>query len=99
MRNRLVLLLAAMLGLSACNWGDGDTSRPKPDINTDTLAYTTKTIKERAADCGTKPDSTCTVVKITYPVFNGQVALNDSISHKLIMLFGGNNPDVKADTT
>jgi hypothetical protein len=87
MKNRLGLLLGTVLGLSACNWGDGDTSKPKPDINIDTLAYTTKTIKERAADCGTKPDSTCTVVKITYPVFNGQVALNDSITHRLINLF------------
>jgi hypothetical protein len=99
MKSRFGLLLGMMLGLSACNWGDGDTSKPKPDINTDTLAYTNKIIKERATDCGTKPDSTCTVVKITYPVFNGQPALNDSISHKLIMLFGGNNPDVKPDTT
>jgi hypothetical protein len=93
MKNRLGLLLGMLLGLSACNWGDGDTSKPKPDINTDTLSYTTKTIKERAADCGTKPDSICTVVKITYPVFNGQPALNDSITHRLINLFMSDKPN------
>jgi hypothetical protein len=93
MKSTLGLLLVMTLGLSACNWGDGDTSRPKPDTTTDTLTYTYKTIKERAIDCGTKPDSTCTVVKITYPVFTGQPVLNDSITHKLINLFMSEKPN------
>jgi hypothetical protein len=92
MKHRWSLLLTIMLGLSACNWGDS-TSKPKPDINTDTLAYAYKTLKERASDCGTRPDSACTVVKITYPVFNGQAALNDSVTHRLINLFMSEQPN------
>ncbi|MFD2146566.1 DUF3298 and DUF4163 domain-containing protein [Mucilaginibacter antarcticus] len=101
MKNRVrlfsMLLLTAALG--ACNWSNGNSGQAEPDITTDTLTYTTKIIKERANDCVNKADSACTVASITYPVFNGQQLLNNSIRHKLIMLFGGNNPDVKPDTS
>jgi hypothetical protein len=80
-----ILFLAIILGLSSCQWGV--PNNPRSRINTDTLVYTYKTIKQRAADCGNKPDSGCTVVKITYPVFNGQLALNDTVTHKLVNLF------------
>ena len=59
-------LLFIAFCLSACQW-----SRPvkKDEHNyfTDTLAYTSKNIHKRAADCGNKADSACTVVQITYP--------------------------------
>ncbi|GAA4102676.1 DUF3298 and DUF4163 domain-containing protein [Mucilaginibacter panaciglaebae] len=85
MKTRCFLLCGLLASLSSCNWGEKNTT--KPDINTDTLAYTYKTIKERASDCGNKPDTGCTVAKITYPVFNGQTMLNNSISSSLLNLF------------
>jgi len=85
MKTGYILVFGTILGLSACQWGDN--KKPKPDITTDTLTYSYKTIKQRAADCGNKPDSVCTVVKIKYPVISGQDQLNDSISHKLCNLF------------
>jgi hypothetical protein len=87
------LLLLAVLGLSSCQWGA--TKKPTPDaIFRDTLTYTEQTIHERAADCGSKADSGCTVVKIKYPVFKGKPTLNDSIKHKLLNIFMlGEKPD------
>lgn len=92
---KYLLFLGMMLVLGACKWGDGDTSKPKPDITTDTLTYTYKTIKEHADDCGDKPDSTCTVVKINYPIFEGQDTLNSLVSDKLINLFGADEPGIE----
>ncbi|MDB5002962.1 MAG: hypothetical protein JWQ34_1187 [Mucilaginibacter sp.] len=85
-----LLFLGTILGLSSCMWGDD--KKPKPDITTDTLTYVNKTIKERATDCGNKPDSGCTVVKISYPMFNGQDSLNEIVSYKLVNLFGADEP-------
>lgn len=53
----------------------------------DTLSYTYSIFKQRARDCGDKPDSECTVVNIKYPVFTNQKVLNDSVKRKLITLF------------
>jgi len=80
------VLCVLMLGLSACEWGT-PARKEHPDIFTDTVVYTVKTIHERAADCGNKPDSTCTVIKMKYPEFNGQPALNDTVKHKLLTVF------------
>jgi hypothetical protein len=85
MKVRGILFLAIAFGLSSCQWGK--PNNPKADTTKDTLAYTYKTIKERAADCGNKPDSGCTVVKIIYPIFNDQSTLNDTINYKLANLF------------
>jgi hypothetical protein len=74
-----------MAMLSACNWGKPPVT--KAAVNTDTLAYQYKTIKERASDCGTKPDSICTHVSIKYPEFAGQQKLNDTIAQKLMVMF------------
>lgn len=92
------ILLIALLGLSACHWGN-----PAKDETTgifkDTLTYTNKTIHERAADCGEKPDSTCTAVNITYPVFATKPVLNDTIKHKLLNMFMlGEKPDTSLKT-
>lgn len=97
MKTRLFLLCLLLVTLGSCNWGEKNTT--KPDITTDTLAYTYKTIKERASDCGNKPDTGCTVAQVKYPVFNGQAVLNDTINKKIIALFGYNNPDKKPDTS
>ncbi len=88
-----LLFFGAILGLSACQWGEHNNV--KADLTTDTLTYTYKAIKERAADCGTKPDSGCTVVKINYPVFKDQDTLNSLVSDKLINLFGADEPGIE----
>jgi hypothetical protein len=80
------LLCVLALGLSSCQWGS-EKKKEVNDIFTDTVTYTDKTIYERAADCGNKADSSCTVVKMHYPVFKGQPALNDTVKHKLLNIF------------
>jgi hypothetical protein len=80
----LCLLLFVVIGLSSCQWGVLKKTAEKP---VDTLHYTYKTIKERAADCGNKPDSACTVVKVNYPVFDSAKTLNDTITRKLTAMF------------
>jgi len=96
MKTVYLLVLGIVLVLSSCQWGVN--KKVEPAINTDTLAYTYKTVKERATDCGNKPDSGCTVAQVKYPVFNGQGVLNDTINKRIIALFGYNNPDKKPDT-
>jgi hypothetical protein len=80
------------LSISACTW-----KKPGPTdatITKDTLNYTYKTFKQRAADCGSKADSACTIVKFVYPVFNGQKSLNDSVTGKLLRAYATDkNPD------
>jgi hypothetical protein len=82
---RLILGVAIAGCLLSCGRNaqkSGDNSSSAKD----TLVYTYKIIKERAADCGNKPDSSCSVAKITYPVFTGQNALNDTISNRLLLV-------------
>jgi hypothetical protein len=91
-----LLLFIAILGLSSCQWGKA--KRDPHDIFTDTLIYTYYGIHERAADCGSKPDSACTVVKVRYPVFVGEGALNDTIKSRLLNLIRvENKPDTSLD--
>ncbi len=87
-----VVFLGMVMMLSACMWGDD--KKPKPAITTDTLTYTNKAIKQRADDCGDKPDSGCTVIKINYPVFNGDDSLNAAVNYKLVNLFGADEPGI-----
>ncbi|MDB5148361.1 MAG: hypothetical protein JWQ57_2381 [Mucilaginibacter sp.] len=80
----LCLLFFVVIGLSSCQWGVPKKVTEKP---VDTLHYTYKTIKAKAADCGGKPDSSCTVVKINYPFFDSAKTLNDTITRKLTVMF------------
>jgi hypothetical protein len=91
-------LLLVVLGFSSCQWGA--PKKPTPDaIFKDTLTYTYQAIHERAADCGSKPDSACTVVQIKYPLFKGQTVLNDTIKHKLLNIFMlGEKPDTSLNS-
>ncbi|SDS67701.1 Protein of unknown function [Mucilaginibacter mallensis] len=70
---------------AACN--AGVQGNKQPTGTKDTLTYSYKTFKQRDADCGNSPDSTCTIVKINYPDFDGKKALNDSVTHSFIKLF------------
>jgi hypothetical protein len=51
------------------------------------LAYSYHTIKHRASDCDTKPDSGCTVAEVIYPEFKNSKTLNDSVKNRLFNLF------------
>lgn len=81
--NNLICLIIVGFAFASCQWGVPH----KQQEGLDTLAYTYKNVHERAADCGNKPDSACTVVKVKYPVFTGQKTLNDSIVGKMTSLF------------
>jgi hypothetical protein len=83
---RYLPLLFVVFGLNACMWGAPKT-QPTTGITTDTLAYTWQTINQKANDCGNKPDSTCTIFKVKYPLFKDQAKLNDSVKHKLTVFF------------
>ena len=87
-----VVLYLIVLGLLSCEWGSAPKKEDHP-IFKDTLTYTYKTIHERAADCGNKPDSACTAVKIRFPEFKGKTLLNDTIKSKLLNLFILDKPD------
>lgn len=78
----MLWIVAGLFGLASCQWGVPHNNT-KPAITKDTLLYTYKTIKERAPDCGSKPDSSCSLAKITYPVFTGQT-LNDTVKGRLL---------------
>src|ERR1700753_3796959 len=86
MHLKSVILSVIACALVACNWSSSDTD--KPEITTDTLKYEYKVIERKLADCNNKKDSGCNIVQIKYPVFaNQQHALNDSISHNILMSF------------
>ncbi|MCJ8209495.1 DUF3298 and DUF4163 domain-containing protein [Mucilaginibacter sp. RS28] len=87
---------AAIIALIACSCNfSAKQPAVKSGITKDTLQYQYQTFKQRAEDCGSKPDSACTVVKIKYPVFKHQAALNDSVRLRLAAFF----PLEKADTS
>lgn len=85
MRTKLLALPFVLFALSSC-W-QAKNPDVKAAVAKDTLAYKYTTFKQRADDCGNKPDSTCTLIKITYPAFVSETALNDTLKHKLVGLF------------
>jgi hypothetical protein len=85
MKLRYLPFLFIVLMMNACMWGT--PNKQKSDITTDTLAYTYKTIKQRASDCGSKSDSGCTIADIKYPEFKKDTVLNDSVKNRLFNLF------------
>ncbi|MGZ3778534.1 MAG: DUF3298 domain-containing protein [Mucilaginibacter sp.] len=90
-------IIAGLLGFASCQWGVPHNNT-KPAITKDTLVYTYQTIKERAPDCGNKPDSACSLAKITYPVFTGQASLSDTIKGRLLATYSNSDkPDKTLD--
>ena len=73
------------LVISSCQLGE--TRGGDKPVFTDTINYTYKTVKQKAADCNSKTDNGCNIVKFTYPVFNAQPALNDSVFARLASMF------------
>jgi hypothetical protein len=85
MKIRYLLVVFIAFAISSCMWGG--SNEQVPAINTDTLIYTYKTLKQRDPACGNKPDSECALVDIKYPEFHHNSALNDSVKHKLLTMF------------
>jgi hypothetical protein len=80
---------ALALGLASCADPKTPSQLKNAAVMADTIPYQYKTIKQRAGDCGGKADTACTSAIITYPVFEGQAALNDTINRRLSTMFGG----------
>jgi hypothetical protein len=78
MTMKLLVIPALATLLAACG-GTARNPDVKAGISKDTLAYQYKTFKQRADNCGNKPDSGCTVIKIVYPTFTSDAALTDSV--------------------
>lgn len=95
MKLQYLPFLFIVLVMNACMWGTPNKQPAK--ITTDTLTYSYKTIKHRASDCGTKPDSGCTVAEVIYPEFKNSRTLNDSVKNRLFNLFW-NDTTPEADT-
>lgn len=94
--NRIVLYGFVLMFFASCEFGK-PPKETKPDIFADTVTYTMQAVHERAKDCGNLPDSSCTVVQMSYPLFKGQPALNDSVKNRLLHIFISG--DEKADTS
>lgn len=94
-KTRLLILPFIALSLTACF--NNNSKKTKPDITSDTLTYVYQKVEQRAADCANKPDSSCTLAQITYPVFVSQNALNDTVTRHLTQLFDG-DPDKDLQT-
>lgn len=91
---RTLWVIAGLFGFASCQWGVPHNNT-KPAITKDTLVYTYQTIKERAPDCGNKPDSSCSLAKITYPVFTGQSTLNDTVIGRLLATYSNSDKPAK----
>ena len=92
LKNIALILITG--SFTACN--HGVQGNKQPTGAKDTLTYNYKTFKQRDADCGNSPDSTCTIAKITYPDFDSKKTLNDSVTRSFIKLFATNTG--KTDT-
>ncbi len=89
-----ILFLIIICSITACQWGK--PGKKEPVITKDTLKYSYKTIKQRAPDCGEKPDSSCTVFQVRYPIFPNQT-LNDTVKQAIVSQF--QMDDKKPDTS
>jgi len=69
MNLRYILFVMIACSLASCNWGTSTEDRPA--ITTDTLQYVYKSIKQKASG---------STIDISYPIFNKQPALNDSLN-------------------
>jgi hypothetical protein len=73
------------LAISSCQW-DVSQSTP-PNITKDTLLYTYQTITQNKPNCKGKPDGSCFLIKIKYPVFKNNQLINDTVQEFIINHF------------
>ena len=86
MKNRIVIL--PLLGLIFAGCGSTKTPKVKANIAKDTLTYTYQKVLQKAADCGSKKDTAgCSLANVSYPVFNKQTELTDTVTRRMLRLF------------
>ncbi|MGZ3813001.1 MAG: RsiV family protein [Mucilaginibacter sp.] len=92
MKLKSILFLSIVVLISSCI---NSTNQQKKQVSLkDTLKYTYETVKERSSDCGTKPDSGCTMAVYNYPVFKDKKGINDTLNRILLNFFNSDkNPD------
>jgi hypothetical protein len=72
MNLRYILFVIIASSLASCQWGT--STEDKPAITTDTLQFVYKNVKQNAGG---------STIDISYPIFNKQPALNDSLNNYL----------------
>jgi len=85
MNLRYILFVMIACSLASCQWGTSTEDRPA--ITTDTLQFVYKNIKQKA---------TGSTIDISYPIFNKQPALNDSLNNYLKGQNAASNHDLHA---
>lgn len=78
---------------TACTWAHNPDV--KAAISRDTLNYQHQKYVQYAEGCKVKSDSTCTTIKLEYPLFKNEAILNDSVHTRLAGYF----PAEKRDTS
>lgn len=81
----LLFLLAAGLFSSCSN--SNPTQLSQDSVSTDTAVYSLKSIIENDEDCDSTLSRDCRIVDITYPEFENQPALNDSVNSRIQKIY------------
>lgn len=83
---RLFSFLAAALLFCSCS-NSNPTQLSQDSLNTDTAVYSIKSIYENDEDCDSTLSKDCRIVDISYPEFENQPALNDSINKRIQTIY------------
>lgn len=83
---RFFLLIMAASLLSSCS-NSNPTQLSQDSVSTDTAAYTLELIYENDDDCDSTLSKDCRIVDISYPIFENQPALNDSINKRIQVIY------------
>jgi hypothetical protein len=84
--SKLFLFLAAAFLFCSCS-NSKPTQLSQDSVNTDTAVYSIKSIIENDEDCDSTLSKDCRIVDITYPEFENQPALNDSINERIQKIY------------
>lgn len=84
--SRLFLFLVAAVLFCSCS-NSNRTQLSQDSVNTDTAAYTLKLIHENDEDCDSTLSKDCRIIDISYPEFENQPALNDSINKRIQRIY------------
>lgn len=93
---RLFLLLAAAGLLSSCT-NNQPTQLSQDSVSTDTSLYTMKVLQQNDDNCDSTLSKECRVVDISYPEFQDQPALNDSINKHIAGMYATEESYVSVD--
>jgi hypothetical protein len=83
---RLFLFLTAAVLFCSCS-NSKTTQLSQDSVNTDTAVYALKSIIENDEDCDSTLSKDCRIVDISYPEFENQPALNDSVNKRIQKIY------------